>query len=244
MFDETETFEERIRKGKFDSSILSYFESIIQHKEKVSCIFTGSPRLLSKKEADTPLFRAAYYQKITFLEKEYAVELIKKPVEGFAQYPDKVINRILRITGCHPFYIQYICYEIVNILIKEKRKEVKMMDMDSVINKLIKGAPMHLSYVWETATYDEKIVLSLLSETIGKKDEYISASALEKYKNTKEKKGETTITLSAKIQDILEDLHHEDILEEDSENRYRYKVDLIRDWVKGYRPVLRAIEEE
>jgi hypothetical protein len=174
MFDETEIIEERIREGKFDSSIHSYFESIIQHKEKVSCIFTASPGVLNKKEADTPLFRAANYLKITFLEEEYAVELIKNPVEGFVLYNDEVIERILRVTGCHPFYIQHICYEIVNILNKEKRKEVKMKekrkevemkekrkevemrDIDTAIAKLIKGAPMHLGYVWDTATYDEK----------------------------------------------------------------------------------------
>lgn len=243
MFDETEIIEKMIRKGKFDSAIYSYFESIIQHKEKVSCIFTGSPGVLSKKEEGKPLFRAANYLKITFLEKEYAAELIKNPVEGFVWYNDKIIERILRITGHHPFYIQYICYEIVNILNKEKRKKVKMRDIDTVIAKLIKGAPMHLGYVWDTATYDEKIVLSLLSEIIGKENEFVSAPAIEKYKTEKEKKGEITITLSAKIDKILDDLHHEDIVEEDPEHRYRYKVDLIRDWVKGYHSVWRVIDE-
>jgi hypothetical protein len=245
MFDETEIIEEMIRKGKFDSSIHSYCESIIQHKEKVSCIFTGSPGVLSKKEEGKPLFRAANYLKITFLEKEYAVELIKNPVKKeFVKYNDKVIERILRITGHHPFYIQYICYGILNILNKEKRKDVKMRDIDTVIAKLIKGAPMHLSYVWETATYDEKIVLSLLSEIIVKENKFVSASAIEKYKTEKEKKGEATITLSAKIEKILDDLHHEDILEEDSEKRYRYKVDLIRHWVKQYHSVWRVLDEE
>jgi hypothetical protein len=246
MFDETEIIEESISEGKFDSSIHSYFESIIQHKEKVSCIFTGSPGLLRKKEADTPLFRAAYYQKIDFLKKEYAVELIKKPVEESVWYNDKVIERILRITGHHPFYIQYLCYEIVNILNREKRKrkKVKMRDIDTVIANLIKGAPVHLGYVWKTATYDEKIVLSLLSEIIGKENEFVSVSAIEKYKTEKEKEGEATITLSARIDKILDDLRHEDILEEDPEHKYRYKVDLIRDWVKQYHSVWRVIDEE
>ena len=118
-----------------------------------------------------------------------------------------------------------------------------MRDIDTVIAKLIKGAPMHLGYVWDTATYDEKIVLSLLSEIIGKENEFVSAPAIEKYKTEKEKKGEITITLSAKIDKILDDLHHEDIVEEDPEHRYRYKVDLIRDWVKGYHSVWRVIDE-
>jgi hypothetical protein len=245
MFDETETIEERIRKGKFDSAIYLYFESIIQHKEKVSCIFTGSPGVISKKEEGKPLFRAADYLKITFLDKKYAVELIKNPVKKeFVKYNDKVIERILRITGHHPFYIQYICYGIVNSLNKEKRKKVKMRDIDTAIAKLIKGAPMHLSYVWETATYDEKIVLSLLSEIISKENEFVSASAIEKYKTEKEKKDEATITLSAKIDKILDDLHHDDILEEDPEHEYRYKVDLIRHWVKEYHSVWRVIDEE
>jgi hypothetical protein len=103
---------------------------------------------------------------------------------------------------------------------------------------------MHLGYVWDTATYDEKIVLSLLSEIIGKENEFVSAFAIEKYKTEKEKKGGATITLSAKIEKLLEDLHHEDILEEDSEHRYRYKVDLIRHWVKQEHSVWRIIDEE
>jgi hypothetical protein len=119
-----------------------------------------------------------------------------------------------------------------------------MEDIDSVIDKFIKGAPMHLGYVWDTATYDEKIVLSLLSEIIGTEDEFVSASAIEEYKTEKEIKGETTIKLSARIEKILEDLKREDILEKDSKNRYRYKVDLIRYWVKEYNSVWRVIEEE
>ena len=144
----------------------------------------------------------------------------------------------------HPFYIQYICYELVNILNKEKRNNGRMKDIDLVISRLIKGAPMHLGYVWDNVSYDEKIVLSLLSEIISKEDTFISVSAIEKYKNLKEKKGETTIKLSERIEKILEDLQHEDILEKDSKDRYRYKVDLVRYWVKEYYPVWRVIGEE
>ena len=244
MFDETEIIEEMVRKGRFDSAIYSYCESIMQHRPKISCIFTSSPGALSRKREDKPLFRAASYKEISFLEKEDAIELIKKPVEGFARYTDKVIERILCITGSHPFYIQYICYELVSILNKEKRNNVRMKDIDLIINRLIKGAPMHLGYVWDNVSYDEKIVLSLLSEIISKEDTFISVSAIEKYKNLKEKKGETTIKLSERIEKILEDLQHEDILEKDLKNRYRYKVDLIRYWVKEYYAVWRVIGEE
>ncbi|MCK5187114.1 MAG: ATP-binding protein, partial [Deltaproteobacteria bacterium] len=244
MFDETEIIEEMVRKGRFDSAIYSYCESIMQHRPKISCIFTSSPGALSKKREDKPLFRAASYKEISFLEKEDAIELIKKPVEGFDRYTDKVIERIRRITGSNPFYIQYICYELVNILNKEKRNNVRMKDIDSVIKGLIKGAPMHLGYVWDNVSYDEKIILSLLSEIIRNEDEFISVSAIEKYKNQQEKKGKKTIKLSERIEKILEDLQHEDILEKDLKDRYRYKVDLARYWVKEYYPVWRVVGEE
>jgi hypothetical protein len=244
MFDETEIIEKMIIKGKFDSAIYSYWESIMQHRPNISCIFTSSPGAISKKHEGVPLFRAANYHKISFLERDDAINLIKKPVEGFASYDDKIIERILLITGCHPFYIQYICYEIVNILNKEKRNKVKMKDIDLVIKNLIKHAPMHLGYVWDNVSYDEKIILSLLSEIIRKETEFISVKDIEKFKEKKEIAGETTIKLNYNIEKILEDLKHEDILEKDARNGYKYKVDLVRHWVKEKYTVWRVISDE
>ena len=237
MFDEYEILEKKIEEGHLSPDLIHYLRSQIQSREKFSFIFAGSKKLeeLGGKHWSL-MFNAATYKKISFLNREDALNLMTIPVRNRIHYDDEAIDRILRLTACHPYFLQFFLQNLVDHLNDSKKNTVTAKEVNYIVTYLLDNPSPHMIYIWQDSTDEQKLVLSVLSGTIESEKEYIPVEEI-KQKLTGSKASDVD-----SIKKALNELYQKEILD-CRENSYNFRIDLLKYWIKTEHPLFRTMEE-
>lgn len=241
LFDEFEALEHAVTNGTMDPVIFDYIRNLMQHEEKLVFIFSGVHRLEEMmRDYWGVMFNIALYWKISFLEESEARKLIIRPVEGYNMlYDDLAIEKIIRATACHPYFVQLLCRFLVNRHNGEKRNYITVQDVNEELVNVVEKAKPHFNYIWTLSSPYEKILLAILPEILRKKNIATVIDILQECE-------EIRLDISkAKLSSALKILTAKDILERvtNGEVHYRFKVDFIRMWVEKHQPLVKVIEE-
>jgi len=163
-----------------------------------------------------------------------AVALIQNPVEEDLTYQDEVPDLIYRLSGGHPFYVQYICHTLVNHINAElRRNHVTAKDLDGVIDFIVRNPAGHIQETWKSlsnpSSYAPKYAretLAALANTIKRSKEYVGASKI--FKTVRKKK--FNIDEPALHKTLAWFVQNTRLLEKQAEN-YRFRSDLLRYWI-------------
>ncbi|MEM7342710.1 MAG: hypothetical protein AAF485_00575, partial [Chloroflexota bacterium] len=79
MFDETNRLEEKVNSGELPPDTFDYLRALIQHVSRLNFIFSIGSRIEEARAGSNALFNLAVYRKISFLERDYAEDLIVRP---------------------------------------------------------------------------------------------------------------------------------------------------------------------
>lgn len=136
----------------------------IQHHDKVSYCFMGSKRHLLDElflDKNKPLYRIAK-----------SVPLGKIPAGKFKTFihsrfksvdmdiEESLIEQILKLTACHPYYTQQLCHEIFNICFS--KKGVTPKDIEIARDKCISAQSYAYSTIWDGLAGKQKdLILAL-----------------------------------------------------------------------------------
>lgn len=160
-------FDEFQEIATLDLPIERNLRAKIQHHDKTTYCFMGSKRHLLDElflDKNKPLYRIAK-----------AVPLGKIPAQKFKSFihsrfksvdmviEENLIEQILEITACHPYYTQQLCHEIFNICFSKKAvptitsKEIKLAK-----DKCISAQSYAYSTIWDGLAGKQKdLVLAL-----------------------------------------------------------------------------------
>lgn len=181
MLDEFELLDERVKQGKLDSEIFNYLRSKMQHQSFLSFILSGRHRL----DEMTPAFRniifnVAYHKEVGFLNEHESKRLIIEPVRPYAvTYEDDCVERILRLTAGHPYFIQQLCQNCVELLKQGGKSYVVTTDvLDEALQKALQQNST-LDNLWnqELDPIDRKLIIAL-SRLIQNLDEAVDETDL------------------------------------------------------------------
>lgn len=142
----------------------------IQHHDKVSYCFMGSKRHLMDElfqDKNKPLYKIAK-----------AIPLGKIPSERFKIFihsrfksvdmriESGLIDEILNVTACHPYYTQQLCHEIFNIAFsKEEPAVISQNDINSARDKCIQAQSYAYATIWDSLAAKQKsLVVALFKE--------------------------------------------------------------------------------
>ena len=76
--------------------------------------------------------------RISYLNKLEAEHLIRQPVADFPNiYTEKAIQEIIRLTRCQPYFVQLICFELVEFLNQQQKKKATSDDVNAIIPKVL-----------------------------------------------------------------------------------------------------------
>lgn len=140
----------------------------IQHHDKVAYCFMGSKRHLLDGlflDKNKPLYRIAK-----------SVPLNKIPAEKFKTFvlsrfksvgmviKEGLIEQILKITACHPYYTQQLCHEIFNICFSKKEvSTITLNDIELAKDKCISAQSYAYSTIWDGLAGKQKDLILALS---------------------------------------------------------------------------------
>jgi hypothetical protein len=241
LFDEFEVLEHAVTQKTMDPVIFDYVRNLMQHEEKLVFIFAGLHRLEEMmQDYWGVLFNIAMYWKISLLEESEARKLIIQPVEGYNLfYDDLAIEKIIRATACHPYFVQLLCRFLVNRHNTEERNYITVQDVNEELVNVVEKAKPHFNYIWTLSSLHERILLAILPEILRKKN---IATVTDIIKECEENKIHIPRT---NLSSALNSLTAKDIIERasDGEIHYRFKVDFIRMWVEKHQPLSKVIEE-
>ncbi len=169
LLDEFEELESSVRRGTLDAAVFPFLRHLIQHSENLSVIFCGTHRL-EELASDywNVLFNISLYRHIGFLTRDEAMRLIQEPVAGGGmQYDDLALEKIWRVTAGHPYFLQLICHNLVNLHNRLSRNYVTVGDVNTSLEEILTVGEAHFVYLWTESTPAQKLALFAMSHLGG-----------------------------------------------------------------------------
>lgn len=139
----------------------------IQHHDKVAYCFMGSKRHLLDElflDKNKPLYRIAKPVPLGKIRQEKFKTFIHTRFRSVDMSIDgKIIDEILNITACHPYYTQQLCHEIFNVSLSKKEAQViTLKDIEAAEDKCISAQSYAYSTIWDSLAGKQKdLILAL-----------------------------------------------------------------------------------
>ncbi len=123
LVDEFEELEMRVASGRLDVAIFPFLRHLMQHSPRLGFIFVGTHRLETlSRDYWSIFFNAALYKRVAFLSQAAARALIVEPVAGYGlAYDELAVDKPLRVTAGHPYFLQLTCHALVNHANRQRR---------------------------------------------------------------------------------------------------------------------------
>ncbi|MEJ2663283.1 MAG: PEGA domain-containing protein [Spirochaetia bacterium] len=241
LLDEYELIEAKIREGALSESVIQYLAGVLESNYRISFIFTGSTNLENRKEEFWRiLLGKSIYRKISYLSPNDTRRLISDPLHEYIEYDEQLLSSIYRLTGGQPFYTQVICQNLVDLLIEEERNNPTPEDLKRVIKDIIANPLPQMIYSWNNLADWSSLILSSLGGLIKKPDDWISGDAV--YRFLLQSKVRVPFKRE-RINILLEDAYQKEFLEKNEEEKYRFKIDLYRRWIKKEHSIWKTVKE-
>ncbi|MBD2388666.1 AAA family ATPase [Cylindrospermum sp. FACHB-282] len=150
---------------------LNFLRNLLQHQQKWTLLFSGSHQLSELPDYWSDYLINTRALRMSYLEESEARELILHPVEGFRQiYELRAVDEIIQLTGCQPFLVQLVCYELVELLngdIRGNRREpdtakVTVEDVELIIPQVLERGDQYFRELWKSLSESDRNFLKRL----------------------------------------------------------------------------------
>jgi outer membrane protein assembly factor BamB len=161
VFDEFEAFENLVNEGILPSTFFTYLRHLMQHGKGLGFVFVGTHRL-EEMSSDywSVLFNIALHGEIGFLDDAAATHLITDPVAPYLVYDDLALDKILRVTAGHPYFLQLVCYTLVNRANEQKNPYITISDVNATLDQMLSLGEAHFAYLWQQSSQPERALLT------------------------------------------------------------------------------------
>jgi hypothetical protein len=169
LLDEFEELEASARRGTLDAAVFPFLRHLIQHTEHLSVVFCGTHRL-EELASDywSVLFNISLYRHIGLLSRAESMRLIQEPVASAGmQYDDLALDKIWRGTAGHPYFLQLICHQLVNLHNRVRRSYVTVGDVTAALDDILTAGEAHFLYLWMESDRMQKLALFAMARTGG-----------------------------------------------------------------------------
>lgn len=140
-FDEYESFELAGQLRHFNlTSLLSYFHRIMQRSPRIVLLFCGLAPFAEMPGNWRDYSENVQSFKVSFLQPQDARLLITHPGSYFLGeqvFGEDVVQQILHITACQPFFIQGVCSTLIEQLNNEGRFPAVVQDVASAATRFL-----------------------------------------------------------------------------------------------------------
>ena len=243
LFDEYELFENKIDAKLLSADVLHILANLIEH-HPVFVVFTGSQHLEQRRQEYWKILGKSLHKMISFLERDDALNLIRKPVEGRVQYEDVTVDSVWRLTAGQPFYTQAICQSLVDLLNERRTSAATPETLAAVVDGIINNPLPQMIFLWDGLERIEKLVLSLLAEQLANETAFAGADDL--LRLLRRRKYPLDLD-HARVATTLEKLFKAELLlrqDTGSTHGYAFRMDLWRLWIRRQHSVWQVMREE
>ena len=217
-FDEYERLEEGIRDGKLTRAVLNQIRAIVQHRQQLIVLFSGSHRFEESQAVNwSDYLINVQTLHLSFLTRDEARELLEHPSPEFALgYAPGVVDSVLALTHGQPYLVQALGSELVNLINKEKRKQATQADLDVAVERVLSLVEGYFENTWRDCNDAEQAVLIGLAQQ------------------------QTDGLSAAETQRALRGLSRKELIERNGE-QWQFTVELFRLWVRQEKTIAATV---
>ncbi len=242
--DEFDLLIEAIDRGAVSAFVFDCIRGLMQHQDGLSFIFAGAHALTAMiKNPRSILFNTALRRKVSFLARDEAERLIREPVADVLWYDDLAVEKILRVTAGQPYFIQYICHEIVNVARRDAKNFVTLRDVDRALQTTVQETTGIIRHSYMSLSRDEQLALAALARITDDGRPFVS---LEDIVETLRQDDVTMLVHD--LHEIMRGLAERDFIVErgggdTAGKQYGFAMDLVRVWLEQNDEYTRLLEE-
>ena len=241
VLDEFEEIEMRVREGRLDPTVFGHLRHVIQYSKKLVFILVGTHRLEELTKEYWSLFLGiAQVKQIRFLDFTAACRLIREPAAGSGLvYDDLAVARILDFTAGHPYFVQLMCFALVNSANVNRRRLLAAQDVQDAAVEAIGLGEAHFLWLWNQMSPKEQLVMAALTALPRELGAATSGDVSDKLAEYGQHMD------AAEVSVALGTLAAEDLVEEIPNHilRYRFKLGIVCLWIQRNKPLSRVIED-
>jgi hypothetical protein len=153
-----------------DPGLTKLLRSVFQEQPEVAHIYLGSKRHLMERifnDANEPFWRSAKRMELGVIEPEAFRSFI---TDGFRRrrrrIDDDVVDRVLAMTGGHPYATQEICYFLWEETAQGETADARRLGV--ALDKLLRSEHSHFSDLWDRARANQRLLLTALAAAPGR----------------------------------------------------------------------------
>jgi hypothetical protein len=154
-------------------------------------------------------------------------------------YDDLALDKMLKITAGHPYFLQLLCHTLVTIHNRERISYATVGDVNRALEEMLGLGEAHLAFLWERAAPRERGVLAALAHlvsagevsTVGAVTSLLADYGLE--------------TDPVVVEQAMQRLAAQDLLQWGGEERayYAFRLDLVRLWIEQFKSLSQTVHE-
>ncbi len=147
-FDEFEQLSDVESVGNLNIKLLfNWFRSVIQNRSRLALLFSGAKMVGDMGRGWAGYFVNVERIKVSFLHEQDAHDLIVQPVPHI--FSEEVAQEIMRVTHCHPFLIQAVCKQIIEILNNASREQAILQDVLEAQQEVFENWSAYFWDLWD-----------------------------------------------------------------------------------------------
>jgi tetratricopeptide (TPR) repeat protein/GTPase SAR1 family protein len=238
LFDEFDVLgDEPLETEAARETLFPYLQTLITQEPRLGFIFVVGRRVDQLPVHYRSIFKQAVFQKLSYLRRDEAIQLITQPVASILDYQPAAVDAILDLTAGHPYLTQLICHVLFNRLQRDGISTVTSADVERVVDKALEVGTGALDWFWEGLPRSERVVLAAIAEvTNGDKpatEEQI-LQMLHEYRIR---------LLGAELTSAPQRLVDWEIIHPVGSDGFRCSVELVRRWIVKEHPLSRAKQD-
>ncbi|AHJ27477.1 hypothetical protein [Nodularia spumigena] len=166
-FDEYERLSEVVKETN-SRAPLNFIRNLLQHQKKWILLFSGSHQLSELDNYWSDYLINTRALQMSFLQESEARELILQPVEDFPNiYEATAVNEIIELTHCQPYLVQLVCYELVELLNQDIRRNQRQadtaqataQDVQTIIPTVLERGDQYFRELWTSLADSDRNLL-------------------------------------------------------------------------------------
>lgn len=168
--DEYERLDEVV-KATNSRAPLNFIRNLLQHHQKWILLFSGSRELSELEDYWSDYLINTRALRMTYLQESEARDLILNPVENFTNiYEPTAVDAIIRLTRCQPFLVQLVCYELVESLNGDIRRnqgnadtvKATAQNVEEIIPQVLEVGVQYFRELWRSLAESDRNLLRRL----------------------------------------------------------------------------------
>lgn len=227
-YDEAQTMSDHPKKEQYPLSLLlDVFQSIQKKSIPFMLVFTGLPTLFPKlvdsRTFSERMFRVLFLDRLS--EKD-SRDAITRPIQDEncpVKLTDDSINRVIRISGGYPYFIQFFCKEVYDIFVQQHSKGgISGVPIDEITRKLDND---FFAGRWAKASDRQRQLLCVIAGLSNADEEFTIQEVVEESKKLEKPFGDSQIS------QMLSALANKGLVYKNRHGKYSFAVPLLAKFI-------------